>query len=79
VALDISIDLLDNEWNPFGPSEADGLFGIAGFNNNLDEDLNMFLEDQPASNFQSWDDVADLSNLGKPFSFDPSPYSMNVD
>jgi hypothetical protein len=41
--------------------------------------LNMFLEDQPASNFQSWDDVADLSNLDKSFSFDPSLYSMNVD
>jgi hypothetical protein len=80
VALDISLDLLDNnEWNPFGPSEADGLFGIDGFNNNLDEDLNMFLEVQPTSNFQSWDDVADLSNLDKPFSFDPSLYSMNVD
>jgi hypothetical protein len=79
VALDISLEMFDNNWNPFGPSEADGLFGMAGFNSNTDEDLNMFLEDQPTGNLQSWDDVADLSNLDKPFSFDSSFYSMNVE
>lgn len=77
VNLDISIDLFDDKWMPFGPSETDTLFDMNNLGMNKEEDMMMFDEQQPALNFQ-WDDVVDQSNFDKPFVFDTSLYSMDA-
>jgi hypothetical protein len=79
VNLDINVDIFDDNWMPFGPSETDGLFDINNFNANSGEDLTMFDDDQPMVNFQSWDDMLDTSAFDKPFSLDTSFYSMQAD
>ncbi|KAL2074468.1 hypothetical protein VTL71DRAFT_8246 [Oculimacula yallundae] len=78
VNLDISLDIFDDKWNPFGPGESDGLFDLSGFDFNTEqEDLAMFDVNPPAVNYQNWDDMVDPSVLDKPFSFDTSMFSMN--
>lgn len=77
VNLDISIDLFDDKWMPFGPSETDTLFDMNNFGMNKEEDVMMFDEQQPGLNFQ-WDDVVDQSAFDKPFAFDTSLYSMDA-
>ena len=79
VALDISLDIFDDKWMPFGPSEAEGLFDMNGFNATVDGDLAIFDDPQPIVNFQSWDDMVDTSSFDKAFTFDTSFYSMNAD
>jgi hypothetical protein len=79
VNLDINVDIFDDSWMPFGPSETDGLYDMNSFNVNSGEDLMMFDDDQPIVNLQSWDDMVDTSAFDKPFSFDPSFYSMQAD
>lgn len=79
VGLDISLDIFDDKWMPFGPGDTDGLFDISGFNVNGEDDLAMFDADPPAVTYQSWDDMVDPSVLDKPFSFDTSLYSMNAE
>ncbi|KAH7360495.1 hypothetical protein BKA65DRAFT_577250, partial [Rhexocercosporidium sp. MPI-PUGE-AT-0058] len=70
VGLDISLDIFDDMWMPFGPGDTDGLFDMSGFNVNGEEDLPMFDADPPAINYKSWDDMVDTSAFDKPFSFD---------
>ena len=84
VGLDISLDIFDDTWQPFGPSEIDTLFDMSSYNVATDglgnmEDLKMFDEEQPALNFGSWEDMVDQSAFDKPFAFDASLYSMNAD
>jgi len=74
VALDISLDIFDDKWMPFGPSESDALFDMNSFNAS-EEDLTMFADEQPIANFQSWDDMVDTSAFDKPFSIDTTLYS----
>lgn len=76
VGLDISLDILDDNWQPFGPSDRE-LLDMGSFDVNVEEDLLMFEEDKSAPNYQSWDDI-DMSAFDKPFSFDLSMYSMNA-
>jgi hypothetical protein len=79
VGLDVNIEIFDDAWMPFGPSETDGLFDMNSFNASSGEDLMMFDDDQPMINFQSWDDMVDTSAFDKPFSIDTSHYSMQAD
>jgi hypothetical protein len=80
VGLDINLDILDEKWMPFGPTDADALFDMNNFNvNGGDDDLLMFDDDQTAANFGSWDDMVDASALDKPFSFDSNFFSMNTE
>lgn len=74
VALDINLDVFDENWQPFGSSDTDFL-NMTSFDVNGDEDLLMFEDDKPAPNYQSWDDV-EMPNFDKPFIFDTSMYSM---
>ncbi|KAF4625361.1 hypothetical protein G7Y89_g12805 [Cudoniella acicularis] len=81
VGLDISLDVIDDTWMPFGPSDADTTFDMNNFGVNKEEDMMMFDEEQPPINFQ-WDDMVDPTAFDKPFSFDTSLgslYSMNAD
>ncbi|TVY39160.1 hypothetical protein LOCC1_G005571 [Lachnellula occidentalis] len=88
VGLDISLDIFDEKWQPFGPSEIDGLFdmNMNNFNVNAD-DLKMFdtnlsadvEQQQPAMGFGSWEDMVDTAAFDRPFVFDASLYSMNAD
>ncbi|KAI6712766.1 hypothetical protein JHW43_004733 [Diplocarpon mali] len=78
VGLDISLDIFDDSWQPFGTSDLDGLFDPSGLANSQD-DLSMFDCDlPPAVHYQSWDDMVDPSLLDKPFSFNTSCYSMTA-
>jgi hypothetical protein len=79
VALDINMDIFDDNWMPFGPGETDGLFDMNSFNVSGGEDLTMFDDDQQMLSFQSWDDMVDTSAFDKPFSLDTSFYSMQAD
>lgn len=79
VGLDINVDVFDENWIPFGPSETDALFDMSSFNVNSVDDLTMFDDDQQVVNFQSWDDMMDTSAFDKPFSLDTSFYSMQAD
>jgi hypothetical protein len=77
VALDINLDIFDENWQPFGPSDTD-LWNMTNFDVNGEEDLLKFEDDKPAPNYQSWDDI-EMPNFDKPFTFDTSMYSMNAD
>lgn len=78
--LDINLDVVfDDTWMPFGTGETDGLVDMSNFNVNSGADLAMFDNDQPVLNLQGWDDMVDESAFDKPFSFDTSLYSMQVD
>jgi len=72
VALDISLDIFDDAWQPFGP-------GIGGF---ADEDLapadenDLKMFDEVPANLATWDDLVDSTQLEKPFEFDVSLFSM---
>jgi hypothetical protein len=74
VALDISLDIFDDTWQPFGP-------GIGGFADEdlapADEnDLKMF-DDLPVNDV-SWDDLVDQGQLERGFEFDVSLFSMDA-
>ncbi|CZS93375.1 hypothetical protein WAI453_000975 [Rhynchosporium graminicola] len=77
VALDISLDMFDDAYNPFGPID-DGLFDMSGFGLNCQDDVPMFDVDPPAVNYHSWDDLVDPSVLDKPFSFETGLFSMDA-
>ncbi|KAG0646689.1 hypothetical protein D0Z07_6279 [Hyphodiscus hymeniophilus] len=77
VGLDISLDIFDESWQPFGPSDTD-LLNMSSFDGSGEEDLLMFEDDKVAPNFQSWDDI-EIPNFDKPFTFDTSMYSMHAD
>lgn len=83
VGLDISLDILDDKWMPFGPSGLDTFFDNNNYNIALDNgnvgDVIMFDEEQAAVDYGSWDDMVDQSAFDKPFVFDTSLYSMNAD
>ncbi|TVY57675.1 hypothetical protein LCER1_G004184 [Lachnellula cervina] len=88
VGLDISLDIFDDKWQPFGPSEIDGLFDMNMNNFDVNADgLKMFDADlsadieqqQPAMGFGSWEDMVDTAAFDRPFVFDASLYSMNAD
>jgi hypothetical protein len=79
VGLDISIDIFDDKGMQFVPSDTDYLFDMNNFNVTGDDDLTMFDDEKSAPNFQSWDDMVDLSVFDKPFTFDTSFYSMNAE
>ncbi|KAG9233983.1 hypothetical protein BJ875DRAFT_484605 [Amylocarpus encephaloides] len=75
--LDINIDIFNDNWHPFGPSDPDvSFFGIPNFGMSIDDNT-MFDDQQPSQSFQ-WDDF-DTSSFDKPFSFDTSMYSMNAE
>lgn len=80
VALDISLDIFDDSWQPFGPPDTDGLFGLSNndFGITYDDDFTMFEEDKPSMNFR-WDDIGDSKDFDKPFVFDSSMFSMNAE
>jgi hypothetical protein len=79
VGLDINLDLFgDNNWEPFGPSDANMVFDMDNFSSTKEVDSMLFDGPQPAFNL-SWDDLADPLSFDKPFSFDTSYYSMNAD
>lgn len=89
VALDISLDIFDENWQPFGPNDTEYLnMNGVNFSGDLSGDLNgevngnddlmMFGEEKPAPNYQSWDDLVDQSAFDEPFSFDTSMYSMTA-
>lgn len=74
VNLDINLDLFDENWQPFGAGDIDGLADINDFNFG-DEDVTVTMLDaeEPPIDFQAWDDMIDFD---KPFAFDVSMYSM---
>jgi hypothetical protein len=74
VALDISLDIFDDKWMPFGPSESDAMFDMNSFNVR-DEDSTMYDDELPITSLQSWEDMVDTSAFDKPFSFDTSFFS----
>jgi len=78
VGLDINLDIWDDSWMPFGPSETDGLYDMNNFDANR-EDMVMMDDDPSKINYQSWDDMVDPSAFDKQFSFDTSFYSMQAD
>jgi hypothetical protein len=73
--LDIAINLeiLDTDWNPFGPGETDDLLNLSKIHVNPEDDFLAYDENQ------HWSDFIDQSNFDKPFTFDPSGFSMNVE
>lgn len=79
VGLDISLDIFDESWQPFGPSDTE-LLNLSTFNVNGsgEEDLLIFEDEKSAPNFQSWDDI-DMSTFDNQFSFDTSMFLMNGD
>ena len=77
VALDISLDIFDENWQPFGTGDTD-LLNMTNFDVNGGEDLLIFEDDKPVPNYQSWDDI-EMPNFDKPFTLDISMYSMNAD
>lgn len=76
VGLDINLDLFDENWQPFGAGDVDGLAELNDFNFG-DEDMTMTMLDieQPPTDNQPWDDMIDFN---KPFTFDTSMYSMGA-
>ncbi|TVY76139.1 hypothetical protein LSUE1_G007102 [Lachnellula suecica] len=82
VGLDISLDIFDDTWMPFGPSETTFLdmnnFNVAANDTNMDS-MAFLDEEPPATNFASWDDMVDASAFDAPFKFDNSFYMMNTD
>jgi hypothetical protein len=74
--LDIGIDIFDDSWMPFGPSDTAGLLDMSSFNVNSGEDLSMFDDDQPPVYFQSRGGPLNTSDLDRHFRFDTSMYSM---
>lgn len=77
VALDINLDIFDENWQPFG-SDADFLADMTSFNNASQQELAV-LEDDPSMVFTSWDDLVDPTAFDKPFQFDNSLFSMSTD
>jgi len=68
VALDVSLDIFDDSWQPFGPGIGSGFeMGDAG-----EDELKLFDAEPP--NYMVWDDYVDLD---RPF-FDTSLFSMDV-
>jgi len=81
VNLDISIDMFDDSWKPFGPSDTEIFFNNIStddYNTNSGEDLSMF-DDEISAPPQSWNDLCDPSAFDKPFQFDTSLYSMDAE
>jgi hypothetical protein len=80
VNLDIAVDIFDDSWMPFGPTDTDALLNsnLNSFNPSAGEDLTMFDEDIFVPQ-QSWEDMGDASIFDKPFKFDTSLYSMDVE
>ncbi|PBP28971.1 hypothetical protein BUE80_DR000094 [Diplocarpon rosae] len=79
VCLDISLDIFDDSWQPFGPSEIDGLLDPSGSTNN--QDGSSMLDSHPPSavHYQSWDDMVNPSLFDDPFSFDTSHFSLTAE
>jgi hypothetical protein len=76
VGLDISLDIFDDNWQPFGSAEPD----LMDFNfNTNEEDLLTFDDEKPAPANQTWDDLLDPAAFDKPFVFDSSMYSMSAE
>lgn len=71
VALDISLEIFDDSWEPFGPGVG------SGFDLSDDENLRMFDDEQP--NYSTWDDFAGSSGPDQPFAFDTSFFSMDAE
>jgi hypothetical protein len=78
MTLDINLDIFDENWQPFGGSDADFLADMTSFNNPSQHDLSL-LEEDPSLVFNSWDDLVDPAALDKPFHFDNSMFSMSSD
>lgn len=80
MGLDINLDLFDDNWQPFGPSDIDNPFDSNGYpySGLVDEDITMF-DDEPALVNYKWDDMIDQAAFDKPFVFDNSLYSMRGD
>ncbi|KAM3067916.1 hypothetical protein ACMFMG_011398 [Clarireedia jacksonii] len=80
VNLDIAVDIFDDSWMPFGPTDTDALSNsnINNFNVSAGDDLTM-LDGDIFVPQQSWDDMGDHSIFDKPFKFDTNLYSMDVD
>lgn len=74
VALDISLDIFDDSWQPFGRGL--GAFADEDLAPADEDDLKMF-DDLP-TNFSTWDDLVDPTQLEQPFAFDASLFSMSV-
>ncbi|KAH8815602.1 hypothetical protein F5884DRAFT_183886 [Xylogone sp. PMI_703] len=73
VALDINLDIFDEKWMPFGPSDVD-MSNIA-----INEDALAMFDTEPITGLSSWEDLVDQSAFDKPFQFDTSFYSMTTD
>lgn len=79
VGLEISMDVIDDSWNPFGTGDTDNLLDMNGFNvGSGNDDINMFDDEPPTINYQ-WEDMIDQTAFDKPFVFDTSGYSMKAD
>ena len=79
VALDINLDIFgDDNWQPFGGSDADFLADMTSFNSQSQQELAV-LDDDPSLVFTSWDDMVDPTAFDKPFQFDSSLFSMSTD
>lgn len=79
VNLDISIDMFDPTWQPFGSGDPGDFLDLSSIHVNSEEDVLMFGSDVPAVKFQSWDDMMEPGVLDKPFHFDTSLFSMNAE
>jgi hypothetical protein len=78
--LDINLDIIDDNWQAFGPSDTDHIYDMNGFNiSGGDEDVTMFGDEPTSLVYQSWDDIIDQAAFDKPFKFDTSYYSMNAE
>lgn len=81
MGLDINLDLFDDNWQPFGPSDIDNNYDSNGYRyaGVGDEDMTMMFDDEPPAVSYQWDDMIDSAAFDKPFVFDSSLYSMRGD
>jgi hypothetical protein len=70
--LSINLEFADTEWNSFGPGDADDLLNFSKIRVNPEDDFLAYDENH-------WSDFIDQSNFDKPFTFDTSGFSMNVE
>lgn len=76
--LSINLDIIDNDWQPYGLGDADDLLDLGKINVNLDEEMGgMFDED--SSQYVPWNDFTDQSMFDKGFTFDTSMFFMNTE
>lgn len=75
--LNIGVDFND-DWQPFGPSDADDLLDFGKISVNADDSMDGLFNDN--GQYEPWNDMdMDTTDFDKPFVFDTSLFSMNAE